>query len=110
MASAVEDQLMDTSNQFRADAEWARTQDDGDPLRGFRNEFLIPPHAAGEQTYLVGNSLGLQPRGVRQALLDELDDWARLGVEGHVHGRHPWLPYHSEVRDALAEVGGAEPS
>ena len=100
---------MDTSNQFRADAEWARTQDDGDPLRGFRNEFLIPPHAAGEQTYLVGNSLGLQPRGVRQALLDELDDWARLGVEGHLHARHPWLPYHAEVRQHLAEVVGAEP-
>jgi kynureninase len=109
MASEVEDQLMDTSNQFRADAEWARTQDDGDPLRGFRNEFLIPPRAAGEQTYLVGNSLGLQPRGVRQALLDELDDWARLGVEGHLHARHPWLPYHAEVRQHLAEVVGAEP-
>jgi kynureninase len=109
MASEIEDQLMDTSNQFRADAEWARTQDDGDPLRGFRNEFLIPPHAAGEQTYLVGNSLGLQPRGVRQALLDELDDWARLGVEGHLHARHPWLPYHAEVRQHLAEVVGAEP-
>jgi kynureninase len=109
MASEVEDQLMDTSNQFRADAEWARTQDDGDPLRGFRNEFLIPPRAAGEQTYLVGNSLGLQPRGVRQALLDELDDWARIGVEGHLHARHPWLPYHAEVRQHLAEVVGAEP-
>jgi kynureninase len=109
MASEVEDQLMDTSNQFRADAEWARTQDDGDPLRGFRNEFLIPPRAAGEQTYLVGNSLGLQPRGVRQALLDELDDWARLGVEGHLHARHPWLPYHAVVRQHLAEVVGAEP-
>jgi kynureninase len=31
-------------------------------------------------------------------------------VEGHLHGRHPWLPYHREVRDALAEVVGAEPS
>jgi kynureninase len=99
---------MPHQNDFRADVEWARTQDDGDPLRGFRNEFLIPPHAGGEQTYLVGNSLGLQPRGVRQALLDELDDWARLGVEGHLHGRHPWLPYHAEVRDRLAELVGAE--
>lgn len=96
-------------NDFRADPEWARTQDDGDPLRGLRNEFLIPPHGDGEQAYLVGNSLGLQPRGVRQALLDELDDWARLGVEGHLHARHPWLPYHAEVRGHLAELVGAEP-
>ena len=100
---------MSHSPDFRADAAWARAQDDADPLRALRGEFLIPPHGDGEQTYLVGNSLGLQPRGVRQALLDELDDWARLGVEGHLHARHPWLPYHREVRDGLAEVVGAEP-
>ena len=100
---------MSHSSDFHADAEWVRTQDDGDPLRGFRSEFLVPPHAGGDQTYLVGNSLGLQPRGVRQALLDELDDWARLGVEGHLHARHPWLPYHAEVRAGLAEVVGAKP-
>lgn len=100
---------MTEPSKFRADAAWARAQDDDDPLRALRGEFLIPPHAGGEQTYLVGNSLGLQPRGVRQALIDELDDWARLGVEGHLHARHPWLPYHKEVRDDLAEVVGAEP-
>ncbi|MGH8191400.1 MAG: kynureninase [Rhodanobacteraceae bacterium] len=100
---------MVAAGEFRADIEWAHAQDAADPLRAFRDEFLIPPHRDGEQIYLVGNSLGLQPRGVRQALLDELDDWARLGVEGHLHARHPWLPYHREVRDALAEVVGAEP-
>jgi kynureninase len=94
---------------FRADAAWARAQDDADPLHDLRGEFLIPPHTDGAQTYLVGNSLGLEPRGVRQALLDELDDWARLGVEGHLHARHPWLPYHREVRDGLADIVGAEP-
>ena len=101
---------MCTNKDFRADADWARAQDGSDPLRALRGEFLIPAHGEGEQTYLVGNSLGLQPRGVRQALLDELDDWARLGVEGHLHARHPWLPYHREVRDELAEVVGAEPA
>ena len=100
---------MVTDPEFRADFAWADAQDAADPLRALRREFLIPPHGNGDQTYLVGNSLGLQPRGVRQALLDELDDWARLGVEGHLHARHPWLPYHAEVRDGLAEVLGAEP-
>ncbi|MDE2272415.1 MAG: kynureninase [Xanthomonadaceae bacterium] len=100
---------MSPATEFRADAEWARAQDEHDPLRRWRDEFLIPPHDGGEQAYLVGNSLGLQPRGVRQAMLDELDDWARLGVEGHLHARHPWLPYHREVRDGLADVVGAEP-
>lgn len=100
---------MAATEAFRADADWARAQDASDPLRAFRDEFLIPPHAGGEQTYLVGNSLGLQPRAVRQALVDELDDWARLGVEGHLHARHPWLPYHRAMRDGLAEIVGAEP-
>lgn len=93
----------------------AHARDAADPLRGFRDEFLIPPatdlsldpHA---QLYFAGNSLGLQPRGVRDALLTELDDWARLGVEAHFHGRHPWMPYHREVRAHLAEIAGAMPS
>jgi kynureninase len=93
----------------------ARSRDAADPLHAFRDEFLIPaatdpsldPHA---QLYFAGNSLGLQPRGVREALLTELDDWARLGVEAHFHGRHPWMPYHEEVRGHLAEIAGALPS
>ncbi len=93
----------------------ALARDAADPLRNFRDEFLIPPaidtsvdqHA---QLYFAGNSLGLQPRGVREALLTELDDWARLGVEAHFHGRHPWMPYHEEVRAHLAEIAGALPS
>ncbi|MEO6967888.1 MAG: kynureninase [Rhodanobacteraceae bacterium] len=94
-------------DDYAFNPDWARARDDADPLREFRARFLIPPHGGGEQAYFCGNSLGLQPRGVRQALLDELDDWARLGVEGHVLGRHPWLSYHAEVRDALAQTLGA---
>src|SRR5579859_5695824 len=87
----------------------AERYDAADALAPFRAEFLIPPHGDGAQTYLCGNSLGLQPRATRQALLDELDDWHRLGVEAHFHGRHPWMPYHEFVRDNLADVVGAQP-
>ncbi len=79
------------------------------PLAPFRAEFLIPPHGDGEQLYFCGNSLGLQPRATRQALIDELDDWGGLGVEAHFRGKHPWMPYHAEVREYLAEVVGAQP-
>ena len=99
---------------FEASQADAHARDAADPLRGFRDEFLIPPatdttldpHA---QLYFAGNSLGLQPRGVRAALLTELDDWAQLGVEAHFHGKHPWMPYHEEVRAHLAEIAGALP-
>jgi len=84
--------------------------DAADPLRAFRDEFLLPRHGDGEQAYFCGNSLGLQPRGVRAALIQELDDWAALGVEAHFHGKHPWMPYHEEVRDGLAHIAGAMPS
>jgi len=87
----------------------ATVRDAADALASFRGEFLIPPHGDGEQVYLCGNSLGLQPRATRQALIDELDDWAGLGVEAHFHGKHPWMPYHAEVREHLAEIVGAQP-
>ena len=81
-----------------------------DPLAACRDEFLIPRNDDGsEQVYLCGNSLGLQPRATRSALLDELDDWQRLAVEAHFRGRHPWMPYHEFVRDDLASLVGALP-
>ncbi|MET0226020.1 MAG: kynureninase [Dokdonella sp.] len=88
----------------------ALTLDARDALAPLRDEFLIPRHADGaEQAYFCGNSLGLQPRAVRQALLDELDDWHNLAVEAHFRGKHPWMPYHEFVRADLAAVVGALP-
>jgi kynureninase len=84
--------------------------DEADPLREFRNEFHIPRHGDTEHAYFCGNSLGLQPKAVRGALIDELDDWAKLGVEGHFLGKHPWMAYHEFVRESLAACVGAMPS
>jgi len=98
------------SSSYQATADWARAADAADPLRAFRDEFLIPPHAGRDSTYFCGNSLGLQPRAVRATLAAELDDWAELGVEGHFKGRLPWMDYHEYVRDHLAEVVGARPA
>jgi kynureninase len=97
------------STTYEATAAWAQARDAADPLRAFRDEFLIPPHEAGETHYFCGNSLGLQPRAVRDAVNAELDYWGELGVEGHFKGRLPWMDYHEFVRDHLAEVVGAQP-
>ncbi|GMU00413.1 kynureninase [Corallococcus caeni] len=81
-----------------------------DPLRPLRDEFLFPPAASGAPAiYLAGNSLGLQPRKARKYVQMEMEDWERLGVEGHVHGRHPWLPYHELLTEQVARVVGAQP-
>ncbi|WP_049622739.1 kynureninase [Frateuria defendens] len=94
---------------FEAALDWARARDAADPLRGFRDEFLIPPHEGRDGLYFCGNSLGLQPRAVRAAVQAELDYWGELGVEGHFKGRLPWMDYHEFVRDDLARVVGAQP-
>jgi len=103
------------SPNFEANLDWARAQDAADPLRNFRDEFLIPPHQGNDgqpqdSVYFCGNSLGLQPRAVREAINAELDYWGELGVEGHFKGRLPWMDYHEFVRDDLAAVVGALPT
>ena len=90
----------------------ARYLDATDPAPGRRHEFHIPPAPGGrfaEAAYLAGNSLGLQPRAVREVLDEELDAWARLGVEGHVEGARPWKPYHAFLREPAARLVGAHP-
>lgn len=87
----------------------ARALDAADPLAPFRDRFHHPVIDGREVTYLCGNSLGLQPVAARAALETELEDWARLGVEGHLHARHPWFGYHHEVEALLAELVGARP-
>jgi kynureninase len=92
--------------------------DAADPLPTRRAEFCVPPfsaHAGGEggardAAYLAGNSLGLQPKALRERIGAELDDWARLGVEGHSHARRPWLPYHELLREPAAVLVGARPA
>ncbi|MFA6046137.1 MAG: kynureninase [Phycisphaerales bacterium] len=88
---------------------FARSLDAADELAGFRERFCFPhgPKGHGEGLYFVGNSLGLMPRATRAALMQELDDWAKFAVEGHFHAKHPWLPYHEEVRGGLARLVGA---
>ncbi len=83
--------------------------DAADPLRSFRNEFLLPRHKNNEQAYFCGNSLGLQPRGARKAVEQVLDTWAHEAVEGHFRGQGQWLTYHEQVREPLARIVGALP-
>jgi kynureninase len=83
-----------------------------DPLPSRRPEFHVPPAEGGEHAetaYLAGNSLGLRPRRTSVELLEDMDDWARLGVEGHTGARRPWLPYHALLREPMARLVGARP-
>src|ERR1700760_2139571 len=96
--------------QFSAEEKYALQRDAEDPLRPLRDQFEIPRGRDGRpQIYFVGNSLGLMPKETRRLVEQELEDWARLGVDAHLEGRTPWYSYHENVRDPLARLVGAKP-
>ena len=96
-------------NQKNAFREAAQRLDKSDVLAPFRERFHIPPHGNGTSLYFTGNSLGLQPKGARDIIDGELDDWRQYGVEAHFEGRRPWVAYHREATADLAAIVGAQP-
>ena len=96
--------------KFEASAVFAGEMDTLDPLKGSREKFFIPKQGDGtDAIYFTGNSLGLQPRTTRDYVVQELVDWETLAVEGHMHAKHPWLPYHEFLAEKMARVIGAKP-
>lgn len=96
---------------FQTGVEFAETMDARDPMAHFRERFYFPKTKTGEECiYLCGHSLGLQPKTARSYIEQELQDWAQLGVEGHFHAKHPWMPYHRLLTEQNAALVGAEPA
>ena len=92
---------------FENSLAFAEKQDSLDPLAKFRNEFYFPQHKGQDKLYFTGNSLGLQPKEAKSALNQELDDWAKYGVDGHFEAENPWFSYHERFKDKLGQVVGA---
>ncbi|HRN92668.1 MAG TPA: kynureninase [Ferruginibacter sp.] len=88
--------------------EYAKMMDEKDPLKSYRSKFYIPIVHGKESIYLTGNSLGLQPKTTQDAVMDELEDWANYGVEGHMHARNPWYSYHEIFPELLTDIVGAK--
>ncbi len=88
----------------------ASDMDAGDELSPIRSRFHFPRTEKGaDSVYLVGHSLGLQPKAARDYVDRELEAWRRLGVEGHFEGDNPWMPYHEALAEPLARLAGALP-
>ncbi|MDH4057983.1 MAG: kynureninase, partial [Cyclobacteriaceae bacterium] len=94
---------------FENSPAFARKLDRADPLKSIRSGFHIPLVNNKPCIYLTGNSLGLQPKSAKKFITEELEDWAKLGVEGHLYSRRPWLYYHKFTKKALAKIVGAKP-
>jgi kynureninase len=97
------------SSSFENSIDFAQKKDQQDSLSSFRNKFFIPQHEGHDCVYFCGNSLGLQPKNTTVYVNEELQDWARLGVEGHFKPHTGWFKYHELVRDSIANVVGASP-
>ncbi|XP_077369207.1 kynureninase isoform X2 [Festucalex cinctus] len=95
--------------------------DDHDELRHLRENFLVPKIAdlptsdlslvdgTKDSIYMVGNSLGLQPKMVKKYLEEELDKWAKMGAHGHTEGSRPWAWAENNLEVLMARVVGAHP-
>jgi kynureninase len=94
---------------FENSLEFAKALDVQDPLKAYRESFLIPTFGKENAVYFTGNSLGLQPKNTQKYLLEELEDWANLGVEGHFVARRPWFSYHERLTEKTARIVGALP-
>src|SRR5436853_354114 len=98
------------SMTFSADENFANQLDAEDPLRQVRDKFHLPLGKDGSSLiYFAGNSLGLMPKAARDLVDQELDDWAKLGVDAHLGGKTPWYTYHEPLREPTARVVGAKP-
>lgn len=113
--------------------EYAVAQDEKDPLRHIRDEFIIPTkadlkrtrlpgpddknngYASEPCTYLCGNSLGLQPRRTSEYIQKYLDTWGTKGVYGHFQKldgalSSPWAHIDDDPKVQTAKIVGALPS
>lgn len=87
--------------------EYAKQLDTKDPLASYRQRFFIPQFQGRDTIYFTGNSLGLQPKTVKDHLQQELNDWATYGVEGHFDAKNPWFSYHEFLTEKAAKIVGA---
>lgn len=100
---------MKNIKNFQFNEAFARELDLQDPLARFRSRFYFPQVHGKEAIYFCGNSLGLQPKSVKEHLDRQLTNWANMGVDGHFHGDDPWYSIRDKSKPMLAEILGALP-
>jgi kynureninase len=92
--------------QYEYSESFAKELDKADEISHFRNRFHIPQYENKDVHYFTGNSLGLQPKTVKELVNEELDAWEKFGVEGHFEGKRPWFHYHKFTKAMMAKIVG----
>ncbi|WP_129690039.1 kynureninase [Gottfriedia acidiceleris] len=89
---------------FQPTKEFAEFLDQKDSLSNYRSEFYLQPGTI----YLDGNSLGLLSKRAEQSLLDLLDSWKTLAIDGWMQGDHPWYYFAEKLGALSAPLVGAK--
>ena len=95
--------------QYQNTLAFAQQSDLADPLKEFRNRFIIPEVNGKQQIYFLGNSLGLPPKSANEYIQRIMNNWATLGVESFFHAEEPWMNYHDHLIHPLSKIVGALP-
>lgn len=120
--------LSSMTSKFPTEAhteDYARSLDAQDPLRSFREKYIIPSKASLKSTtlskpdqssepcvYFCGNSLGLQPKCTSTYIQAQLDTWSSIGVYGHFvemsnSPLRPWQNLAEQAAEQSARLFGA---
>jgi kynureninase len=94
--------------EFDTSLSTAKQLDAADILAIFKEQFHFPKHEEKDVIYFCGNSLGLQPKNVEAAVLQELNDWKNLAISGFAKAKNPWLTYQEYLKPSLAKIVGAK--
>ena len=86
----------------------AKSLDREDRLSNYRDLFFFPKHKGKKCLYFCGNSLGLQLKKTERYIKQELNDWAKYGVDGHFRAKNPWFDYHKILTSKTARLVGAK--
>ena len=89
----------------RTTLDYAKSLDNNDDLASYRTEFYLQENTI----YMDGNSLGLLSKRAEATLLDLLDSWKTLGIDGWTEGDNPWFYLSESVGEKMASlVGGTK--
>lgn len=88
-----------------ASLAFAQQLDSQDPLARFADRFYRKPGTI----YLDGNSLGLLSKDAEASLLNVVDQWKTLGIDGWLGADPPWFYLGEELGKLSANLVGADP-
>lgn len=91
------------TNNFNTSIEYAHELDRADKLASFREEFYL----LKDKIYLDGNSLGLMSKPAERTLLELMDSWKSLGIDGWTEGKYPWYFLSERLGEMMTPLLGA---